>query len=309
MSDATSTLNLFVRRAMSLCCAGLLLVSAIHGDEEKTGKGKPGSDQNASTEAGTKKPDPSKKIDKSAKSDTEEVALQFAGEHHPELKTLVESLKTADPAGYKLAIHDLARTHERLSRFHGNKFPERHEHELALWRLDSRIRLAAARSAMKDKEELRTELKSLVEQRQTLNVNWLKSERERTVAQLAKIDADLKAAESNQSQIVTDEVDRVLKSANSKKQTVAATLKGNPNKGNPNTTNKVKKGEMPDGTNPKVNIKSNGEGHPKGDPSPKGGKPGEEKFKGDNPQVDGKPADVKPAAATAKPDSKAEPSP
>lgn len=157
--------------------------------------------------------------------DQEATALAFAGEHHPELKTLVESLKTANPAGYKKAIHDLHRTSDRLSKLNTDKSKARYEHELALWKLDSRIRLTAARSAMKDTDELRAELKSLIEQRHDLNLQLLKSDKERTAARLAKLEADLKAAEEKLPQAVDAEVDRLLKSVKSNKPKVTAALK------------------------------------------------------------------------------------
>jgi hypothetical protein len=157
--------------------------------------------------------------------DQEATALAFAGEHHPELKTLVESLKTANPAGYKKAIHDLHKTSDRLGKLNSDKSKGRYEHELALWKLDSRIRLTAARSAMKDTEELRAELKSLIEQRHALNLQWLKSDKERTAARLAKLEAELKAAEEKLPQAVDAEVDRLLKSVKTNKPKVTAALK------------------------------------------------------------------------------------
>lgn len=152
-------------------------------------------------------------------------ALAFAGEHHPELKTLVESLKAANPGGYKKAIHDLHRTSDRIGKLNNDKSKARYDHELALWKLDSRIRLTAARSAMKDTDELRAELKSLVEQRQALNLQWLKADRERTAARLAKLEGELKAAEEKAPQAVDAEVDRLLKSVKSNKPRVTAALK------------------------------------------------------------------------------------
>lgn len=157
--------------------------------------------------------------------DQETTALAFAGEHHPELKTLVESLKTANPAGYKKAIHDLHKTSDRLGKLNSDKSKGRYEHELALWKLDSRIRLTAARSAMKDTDELRAELKSLIEQRHVLNLQWLKSDKERTAARLAKLEADLKAAEEKLPKAVDAEVDRLLKSVKTNKPKVTAALK------------------------------------------------------------------------------------
>lgn len=161
----------------------------------------------------------------SVTTDQESQALAFAGEHHPELKTLVESLKSANPAGYKKAIHDLYRTSDRLSKLNDEKSKSRYEHELALWKLDSRIRLTAARSAMKDTEALRSELKSLVEQRRNLHLEWLKADKDRAAARVAKLEAELKDAEAKSAQAVDAEVERLLKSVKSTKPKVTAVLK------------------------------------------------------------------------------------
>ncbi len=200
--------------ARCLLLVSALLVSAVSADDAKEGD----------------KKNPPKEAAKAAQlksvgelqPEQEAAALAFAGEHHPELKSLVESLKTANPDGYKKAIHDLSKTHERLGKLKANKASERYEHELALWKLESRIRLTAARSAMKDTDELRAELKALVEQRQALSLQWLKAERERTAARLTKLDAELLTA---QPESVDAEVDRLLKSVKTKKPGVAASIK------------------------------------------------------------------------------------
>ena len=180
----------------------------------------------------------------SVSSDQEAQALAFAGEHHPELKSLVESLKTANPAGYKKAIHDLHRASDRLMKLNNEKSRARYEHELALWKLDSRIRLTAARSAMKDSEELRAELKALVQQRRDLHLAWLKADKERAAARVAKLEAELKDAESKNTEAVDAEVERLLKSVKSTKPKVTAALKDNKKK------DAKPKGEAPPAANP-----------------------------------------------------------
>ena len=204
----------------------------------------------------------------------EAAALAFAGEHHPELKTLVESLKSANPDGYKKAVHDLYRTQERLSKVQGNKFDttNRYDHALALWELDSRIRLTAARNAMKDTDELRAELKTLVEKRQALVLQQLKIEREQTAARLMKIDADLLAAEANPAQTVDAEVERLLNSAKTKKPSVTANFNADKQKKPGKPKGEAQPGEgKPKGeaAKPKGEAKP-GEGKPKGEANPKG---------------------------------------
>jgi hypothetical protein len=209
----------FSRRFMPLIVlllVGTLVPFAAADDESAT---KPKTNPVASSDAGK----PSKPVDLSPA--LESAALAFAGEHHPELKSLVESLKTANPEGYRRAIHDLARTQERLNKLRGVKASNRYDQELALWKLDSRIRLTAARSAMKDTEELRAELKSLVQQRQALSLKQLQEERDRTAARLARLDAEMQSAQTGQEAAVDAEVDRLLKSVKTKQPSVAASLK------------------------------------------------------------------------------------
>ncbi len=244
--------------ARCLLVVTALFVSAVHADDTKDGVKK--DSPKGPGKAGVAK------FVAELKPEQEAAALAFAGEHHPELKTLVESLKSANPDGYKKALHDLARTQERLSKLQAGKpgAVNRYDHELALWKLDSRIRLTAARSAMTDTAELRAELKTLVEQRQVLSLDQLKVDREHTAARLAKIDEQLKVAEANPAQAVDAEVDRLLNSAKSKKPGVAANFKAE----------KQKKPGQGEGK-PKGEFKP-GEGKPKGD-----GQPGEGKPKGD----------------------------
>ena len=247
--------------ARCLLVIAAMFASAVHADDTKDGVQK--DSPKVPGKAGVAK------FVGDLKPEQEAMALAFAGDHHPELKTLVESLKSANPDGYKKAVHDLARTQERLSRLQGNKpgAVNRHDHELALWKLDSRIRLTAARSAMKDTDDLRAELKTLVEQRQLLSLNQLKVDREHTAARLAKIDEELKVAEANPGQSVDAEVERLLNSAKTKKPSVTANF---------NADKQRKPGKPKGGAQP-------GEGKPKGEAAkPKGeAKPGEGKPKGE----------------------------
>lgn len=265
--------------ARCLLVVAALCVSAVRADDTKGGNPK-------DSPKGSGKPGAAKVLG-DLKPEQEAGALAFAGEHHPELKTLVESLKTANPEGYKKALHDLARTQDRLNKLQGGKpgAVNRYDHELALWKLDSRIRLTAARNAMTDTAELKAELKTLVEQRQALSLNQLKVDREQTVARLAKIDEQLKSAEANPAQAVEAEVDRLLNSAKSKKLDVTANLKGD-----------------------KVKKPGAGEGKPKGEFKPGGGKPkGEPQSGKGQPKGKGPPDDANPKGEKQPPEPQPEP--
>ena len=268
------SLRMLTSAARCLLVIAALCASVVHADDSKDNNLK--DSPKGPVKAG------GAKFAGDLKPEQEAAALAFAGEHHPELKTLVESLQSANPDGYKKAVHDLYRTQEHLAKLQGTKpgTVNRHDHELALWKLDSRIRLAAARSTMSDTAELKAELKTLVEQRQALSLSQLKVDREHTAARLAKLDEELKVAEANPGQTVDAEVDRLLNSAKSKKLDVTANLKGN----------KVKKPGLGEGK-PKGEFKP-GEGKPKGD-----FKPGVDKPKGEfKPGVDKPKGEFKPGA-------------
>ncbi len=278
------TLRRLTSAARCLLVIAALCASAVHADD---------------TQDGVKKYSPKgpgkagvAKFVGDLKPEQEAAALAFAGEHHPELKTLVESLKSANPDGYKKAVHDLYRTQEHLTKLQGTKpgAANRHDHELARWKLDSRIRLTAARSAMTDTAELKAELKTLVEQRQALSLNQLKADREHTAARLAKMDEELKVAEANPGQAVDAEVDRLLNSAKTKKPEVTANFKANKVKGEGKPKGEFKPGEG----KPKGEFKP-GEGKPKGEAKPGEGKPkGEAKPDGEeNPKGEKQPTEPK----------------
>ena len=252
--------------ARCLLVVAALFVSAVSADDTQDGVKK--DSPKVPGKAGVAKSLPDLNPEQEA------AVLAFAGEHHPELKTLVESLKSANPDGYKKALHDLARTQDRLSKLQATKpgSVSRHDHELALWKLDSRIRLTAARSAMKDTDELRAELKTLVEQRQALVLQRLKVDREQTAARLVKIDADLLAAEANPAQTVDAEVDRLLNSAKTKKPEVTANFKANkqkkPGKGEAKPGEAKPKGEAKPGEAKPKGESLPGEANPKGEKQP-----------------------------------------
>ena len=91
----------------------------------------------------------------------EAAAQLFAERHHPELARLLGRLRETNPEEYKKAIQELFATSERLARLMG-RTPERYELELAAWKVDSRIRLLAARSAMGESADRREALKELL---------------------------------------------------------------------------------------------------------------------------------------------------
>jgi hypothetical protein len=136
-------------------------------------------------------------------------ALEFAKANHPELAALLEQLHSSNPMAFKNAVDDLIRAHERLARVQ-ERSPDRYESELALWRLDSRIRLLAAQSAMSNTDEVRAELKGLLSERRALKLTRMKEDRERQQARLQKLDESIAEMEAAGDQSVDNELEQLL---------------------------------------------------------------------------------------------------
>ncbi|MFG0332178.1 MAG: hypothetical protein ACF8TS_02355 [Maioricimonas sp. JB049] len=153
----------------------------------------------------------------------EKAALAFAAEHHPELATLIRQLRRMNPDAYQKAIQELSRTSERLSRFR-ERAPDRHDVELHLWKLDSRIRLLAAQSAMSVAEDRREQIRQLLIERADVRLEQLRLERERVMTRLQRLDRSIDELQSRRPELVEKELNTLLKSARSRaaeKQTPA----------------------------------------------------------------------------------------
>lgn len=145
----------------------------------------------------------------------EAAAETFAKLHHPELAKLLAQLKESNPAGYEQAVRDLFRTSERLARSQ-SRTPDRYEADLAMWKLDSRIRLLAARTAMGDSEETRAKLKELILQKGELQLKQMEAERDRITARLEKLNVSIENVTARRDEAAERELDRLLNSARSR---------------------------------------------------------------------------------------------
>jgi len=117
-------------------------------------------------------------------------AMEFAKTHHPELAALLDQLRTNAPKDFEAAVLDLERTREKLERSRKN-LPERYELELAEWKLNSRIRLMAARLAMGGDSTLEEELRDALRERHALRIQLLKDERDRAQKRMERLDEQI----------------------------------------------------------------------------------------------------------------------
>lgn len=120
----------------------------------------------------------------------ERQTLKFARDHHPELADLLATLKDSDARQYQKALQELLRTQQRLSKLH-EKQAAGYADELALWKVESRIRLLLAQLAMDDDEHLETDLKPLLVQRRELKQAVLSRQRTQVAERLADLDRQL----------------------------------------------------------------------------------------------------------------------
>lgn len=241
--------------SLSICSACLLsvlpLVSFADPNAKTRDAGKVGSTASKSESGPEKNKPQSNAADKNKASsgnksaakggaeitvEREQAALDFAALHHPELVTLIESLKTANPKEYQRAIRELSRTSDRLL---GIKLKDsvRYELELEAWKLQSQIRLLAARLTMGPDSELEAQLRDALKEKAENQLKLYKNERETLQSRLMQLDKQIDRVSKSRDQLVQQEFDRLLKTTGREKKSVVP--KSNPgkpvtkNKGNP----------------------------------------------------------------------------
>lgn len=167
----------------------------------------------------------------------EQAALDFVAEHHPKLAKLISPLKLSNPREYQRALKELFRTSERLATIR-TKDPARHELELDAWKLQSHVRLLAARMTMEDDPEIEQELRAMLKKKAENQLKLLQNEREALQARLKQIESQIERSSKSQDAAVQQEYDRLLKRTEYEKRAFApkpnpgkpAGKKGNPAK-------------------------------------------------------------------------------
>lgn len=141
----------------------------------------------------------------------EAAALSFVRQHHPELADLLAQLKAGNRREYQKAVHELFRTSERLAMAR-ERDSARYELELEAWKLDSRIRLLAARMTMSENNaESLEELKTLLLERTDVQLKRQMLDRQRLVGRLEKLDAAIETTRREREQQARQSLDKLLK--------------------------------------------------------------------------------------------------
>lgn len=135
-------------------------------------------------------------------------ALAFAEEHHPELAGLLRQLRTRNEREFDRAARQIVSTAERLERLR-DRDAERYEIQLETWKLDSRIKLLAARLSMGDDPALEKQLAELVATRIDVRVRQLKLDREQLEQRLQTTAATIDRLESDREKAIERELRRI----------------------------------------------------------------------------------------------------
>lgn len=123
-------------------------------------------------------------------------ALDFAKTHHPELGELLTRLRKDAPQDYAAAMKSLRPAYERLQRTK-EKSPDRYASDVALWTLDSRIRLLTARMTMTPDPALEQELRTALGERRALQLELLRQDRVKAAQRLERLDQEIAQFESS----------------------------------------------------------------------------------------------------------------
>lgn len=144
--------------------------------------------------------------------DEQQQALEFARKHHPELASLLDTLRRNSQTGFAHGIREIHLVCQRLERIR-EKQPARFEAELQNWKLDSEIRLLTARWSMSQDPELETKIRELLRQRRQARIDRLKSERERLTERLKQLDSQIGMDTAEREAALAAEWDRLAKRA------------------------------------------------------------------------------------------------
>ena len=144
----------------------------------------------------------------------EAAAMEFANAYHKELATLLRGLKKQNRRAYRRAVRQLFRDSERLARIKERSDSYRYELALRSWKLDSRIRLLAARVLLvrNPDPQLESRLKQALQKRVDLRIQRMEAERDRLLKRLRRISGTISRLNDNRSKAAKQELQKVKRS-------------------------------------------------------------------------------------------------
>jgi len=150
--------------------------------------------------------------------DNEAAALRFVGQHHGELSSLLQYLKTSSPEEYKRAVRELFRTSEKLAQTKSMD-EERYQIELESWKIDSEIRLLAAKLTMGDSDDLRAKLRQQVARKNKMQIERLELEKRRAEQRIKKMDESIARLKKEQDQMIDRQMAELLRTVRKERPT------------------------------------------------------------------------------------------
>ncbi len=142
----------------------------------------------------------------------EAAALSFVREHHAELALLLGHLKGVKLKEYERAIRELFRSSERLAQIK-DRDEDRYKIELQVWKLDSRIRLMAARLSMTPGDEsLQEDLRAAFLRKTDLQLQRLELDRARAEARQRRLEASIEKLTEARERLADRSVKQLLMS-------------------------------------------------------------------------------------------------
>lgn len=184
-----------------------------HQKPEKSPEGKP--ENKTERKPGPEKTTPDKTAPEKSTSakprvtpSREAAAMTFARLHHPELAQLLDQLKQNNLKAYQNALQELFQESEKLERLR-EKQPERYEAAIELWKIESRIRLLAARMKMSADASLEDQMRDLLQQRIDLKLAQLREDHQRAMEKAEKMRQQIEQLESAQDEMIQKDLNRI----------------------------------------------------------------------------------------------------
>ena len=142
----------------------------------------------------------------------EEVALDFAHQHHGELAKLLEHLREKSPTAFSRGIREVYYASQRINRA-AERTPSRFDAELKKWKTDSEIKLLTAKYAMSQDPVLEDQIRSLLRSRQEARIDDLRAERDKLAQKLQELDQQIGMGNAELDAFIAEEFEKITKQA------------------------------------------------------------------------------------------------
>lgn len=141
----------------------------------------------------------------------------FVRNHHPELESILKKLRDGQRRKYNEAMKGLDQSVAKLEKVE-ERSPNRYEAALENWKLESRIKVAAARLKLNESKAAREKLESLISSLFDSTLRRLKEDRTNMAERLKKMDQRIAEMESDRSIIIQRRIKSATRGAKKKKE-------------------------------------------------------------------------------------------